>query len=283
MISNEMLKFGGDLLQKSILHLFNIILKSGTYPKNWKTSLITPIHKSLDINNPANYRGVAVADCISKLFCKILNNRIIQYLKNKNFWRPNQNGFMEERRTDDNVMILHTLFQKYIKNKKQRVFPGRSQKDLTAILHELNSILAALVLEFFSQFPSVLVISTSMIIADFSQHFSNISFRPSTRCHLEIFDRPKGLLRKELEDNGFGRLIFGKLCLLLGSRLVGSVQHTLSILMHSLTESSGCRASLGVLHHLVGFHWLDIPRVVNSGLQNSIFAELAIIGILMNL
>ncbi len=56
-----------------------------------------------------------MADCISNLFCKILNECILTFLKDKGFWKPNQNGFMEKRRTDDNVMILHT-FPKVCKN-----------------------------------------------------------------------------------------------------------------------------------------------------------------------
>ena len=63
-------------------------------------SIITPIHKSSDINDPNKYRGVAVADCLNKIFCKILNNRIISYLEEKGFWKHDQNGFKEKRKTD---------------------------------------------------------------------------------------------------------------------------------------------------------------------------------------
>ncbi len=66
--------------------------------------------------------GGAMADCISKLFCKILNECILTFLKDKGFWKPNQNDFMEKRRTDDNVMILHTLFLKYVKIKKVKLY-----------------------------------------------------------------------------------------------------------------------------------------------------------------
>ncbi len=54
------------------------------YPEKWKTS-ITPIHKALNINDPTNYRGTPVMDCISNIFCKILNDRIKEYLNNNNF------------------------------------------------------------------------------------------------------------------------------------------------------------------------------------------------------
>ncbi len=65
---------------------------------------------------------MAVADSMSTIFCKILNDRIIEFIKTKNCWSPNQNGFMEKCRTDDNIMILHTLFQKYVKNKKVKLY-----------------------------------------------------------------------------------------------------------------------------------------------------------------
>ena len=65
LILNVMLKVSKDILVKPIYTLFNKILSSGKYPKNWDTSIITTIFKSghsSDIN--------------SKLFTKILNNRI---------------------------------------------------------------------------------------------------------------------------------------------------------------------------------------------------------------
>ena len=122
MIYNELIKFGGDLFHNALLHLYNHILSSGLYPHNWKLSIITPIHKKSDIHDPSNYRGIAVADCMSKLFCKILNERLINFLKLKNIWSINQNGFMEKRRTDDNIFILHTLFQKYVSIGKGKLY-----------------------------------------------------------------------------------------------------------------------------------------------------------------
>ena len=59
---------------------------------------------------------------MSKLFCKIVKDRVTKHLTNNKFWKINQNGFMEKRRTDDNIMIVHTLFQKYVKEKKQKLY-----------------------------------------------------------------------------------------------------------------------------------------------------------------
>ena len=72
LICNEMLKYGGESLHLAILALFNSILRDGKYPDKWKDSFITHIHKGSDIHKAENYRGVAVADCISKIFCSIM-------------------------------------------------------------------------------------------------------------------------------------------------------------------------------------------------------------------
>ena len=90
-----MLKVGKDTLVKPIHILFNKILSSGEYPKNWDTSIITPIFKggySSDINN---FRGIAVSSCISKLFTKVLNNRICDFCNENSVFSTNQYGFME--------------------------------------------------------------------------------------------------------------------------------------------------------------------------------------------
>ena len=51
-----------------------------------------------------------------------MNGRIVKHLEEQNFWKDNQNGFREGRRTKDNIMIIKTLFEKYIKKNKQRLF-----------------------------------------------------------------------------------------------------------------------------------------------------------------
>lgn len=121
-IPNEMIKSGGKCLNRALKLLFNCILKSASYPKLWRYSIITPIHKTSDPQDPSNYRGIAVADCMSKLFNSILNERIYEFFQTNGLWAPNQNGFMKKRRTEDNLFILHTLFQKYVKAKRQRLY-----------------------------------------------------------------------------------------------------------------------------------------------------------------
>jgi len=121
-ICNEILKCKSVQLKMSLLHVFNTILLNGTYPKQWMFSIITPIHKNGDKNNPENYRGIAVSDNTNKIFMKIIFNRMYNYMTNKGYWSKNQNGFMKGRRTEYNLFILHTIFQKYVKLGKGKIY-----------------------------------------------------------------------------------------------------------------------------------------------------------------
>ena len=122
MISNEMLKYGGQGLKEAVRHLFNLILDAGEYPKQWRKSIITPIFKCGSRMDPTNYRGVAVSDSMGKLFSKLLNTRISDYMHKNGLWRPDQNGFMSKMRTEDNIFILHTIFQQLVKKEKKKVY-----------------------------------------------------------------------------------------------------------------------------------------------------------------
>ncbi len=121
-VRNEMIKKGGDCLHRTLNILFNRILASGVYPLAWQKSTITPIYKSLDPNNPTNYRGVAVSDTLSKLFTYIMNERLYNYFVEKGIWSKNQNGFMKKKRCEDNIFIINTMYQKYVKQGRKRLY-----------------------------------------------------------------------------------------------------------------------------------------------------------------
>ena len=71
LILNDMLKAGQTALIGCINKLFNLIFAHSTYPKLWCEGYCIPIHKSGDINNPENNRGIAINSSIGKLFSLI--------------------------------------------------------------------------------------------------------------------------------------------------------------------------------------------------------------------
>ena len=57
--------------------LFLVIWREETVPKQWREGLI---FKKGDREDPGNYRGITLLSVVGKVFCKILNNRLVQCL-----------------------------------------------------------------------------------------------------------------------------------------------------------------------------------------------------------
>ena len=79
-IRNEMIKASINVLMSVYYKLFNAVLNACSMPQTWCVSLITPICKSGGRSDPSNYRRICVSSCLGKLFCSILNQRLLEYM-----------------------------------------------------------------------------------------------------------------------------------------------------------------------------------------------------------
>ena len=79
--------------------------------------LIVNIFKKGDREDPANYRGITLLSVVGKVFCKILNNRLVQCLDKEGALHEGQAGFRINRSCMDNVYTLNEIVQ------------GRSRED----------------------------------------------------------------------------------------------------------------------------------------------------------
>ena len=107
---------------KNYLTQFSSILNQGTMPQTWCGGLITPIYKSRGRSDPANYRGICVSSCLGKLFCSILNQRLLEYIVSLNILHNSQIGFLPNNRTADHVFTLRTLIDKYVHNHNEKIY-----------------------------------------------------------------------------------------------------------------------------------------------------------------
>jgi hypothetical protein len=98
--------------------IFNLILKSGKYPSTWRENFIKPLFKGGSTSDPSCYRGIAISSCLSKLFTRIIFNRLEKYLENNNIICPEQIGFKRGARTSDHIFTLKSLIDKFFKNNK---------------------------------------------------------------------------------------------------------------------------------------------------------------------
>ena len=119
-IKNEMIKASLQEMMPAYLKLFNLILTSGRMPDTWCRGLITPIYKSGGRNEPSNYRGICVSSCLGKLFCSILNQRLLEHVNSLNILHNSQIGFLPKNRTADHVLTLRTLVDKYVHHHNEK-------------------------------------------------------------------------------------------------------------------------------------------------------------------
>ena len=121
-ISNEVIKHGLDILAVPLLMLYNKVISFGSFPKIWSDGIIVPLHKKDDKLDTNNYRGIIISSCLGKLLLRIITKRIDGYMTTSGLWSINQCGFKSDHRTEDSLFLIRSLFEKYVKNMKKKVY-----------------------------------------------------------------------------------------------------------------------------------------------------------------
>ena len=65
-----------------LAELFNMCLKESCFPDCWKVSSVVPVIKNVGEKSAAkNYHPVSLLSVVSKVFEKLVNNRIVDHLE----------------------------------------------------------------------------------------------------------------------------------------------------------------------------------------------------------
>ncbi len=60
--------------------------------------------------------------CVGKLFCSILNKRLVMFFENKGNGTKSQIGFTKNCRTSDHILTLKTLIDKYTQGSTKKLY-----------------------------------------------------------------------------------------------------------------------------------------------------------------
>jgi hypothetical protein len=115
----EFFKFAALHMMPFLAKLFNKLYATGTYPKTWSEAIIHPIHKKGDIDVPDNYRGISLLNIISKIYSRILNKRLIDWLVQNNKIHESQAGFRKGYCTVDHIFTLSAIVNKKLSYHKR--------------------------------------------------------------------------------------------------------------------------------------------------------------------
>ena len=116
---SELLKYGGVGMVKMLGKLYALIWKEECVPMKWREGLIVSLFKKGDKEDPGNYRGFTLLSVVGKVFCKILNDRLVQYLDKSSKIHEGQAGFRAGRYCIDNIFTLNELIQGRLKEGKK--------------------------------------------------------------------------------------------------------------------------------------------------------------------
>ena len=90
-----------------LAELFNKRLKESCFPDCWKVSSVVPVFKNVGERSTAkNYRPVSLLSVVSKVFEKLVNNRIVDHLEKCGHFSDFQYGFRSSRSTADLLTVV---------------------------------------------------------------------------------------------------------------------------------------------------------------------------------
>ena len=136
-IVGELLKYGGSGMVDLLEQLFSVIWQEEIVSRQSRDGLIVNIFKKGDREDPGNYRGITLLSVVGKVFCKILNNKLVQCLDKEGALHERQAGFRLNRGCMDNVYTLNEIVQGRLReDKKTFAFFLDIQKAYDTVWHD---------------------------------------------------------------------------------------------------------------------------------------------------
>ena len=113
-ISTKFVKIACTALEGTLSLIFNNSIKEGIFPDAMKLAKVIPIHKGDSRYVVSNYRPISLLPILSKIFEKIMYNRLIEFIDKNNILIPNQFGFQKNKSTEMAVnAIINNIINSY--------------------------------------------------------------------------------------------------------------------------------------------------------------------------
>ena len=74
--------------------MFNLFLREGTVPHEWKHANVVPIFKKGNRCKAENYRPVRLTTLVCKLIESLLRDHMVDFLQRHNLLKDTQHGFL---------------------------------------------------------------------------------------------------------------------------------------------------------------------------------------------
>ena len=116
-INSIFIKKMQNQLSLPITILVNQSLATGIFPEKLKIAKIIPLYKKNDDDKMSNYRPISLLPVFSKIFEKVVQNQLYNYLSTNNLLFESQHGFRENYSTETATIELVDYLKLQIDNK----------------------------------------------------------------------------------------------------------------------------------------------------------------------
>ena len=113
-ISVNMIKLCGESLILPLNLIFNNILRTAKFPKQWKRANVTPVHKKESKQLVKNYRPISLLPIFAKMFEKIIFKHLYNHLIQNELITSNQSGFRPgDSVTNQLILLVHEILKNF--------------------------------------------------------------------------------------------------------------------------------------------------------------------------
>lgn len=102
--------------------LFNRIMDTEIIPEEWSKVILIMLHKKGPIQDPSNYRSIALVNTITKVFTQILLARLVEWAEVGGVLPECQSGFRKGRGCMDNIYTLTAIIHLNVRFKGRSVY-----------------------------------------------------------------------------------------------------------------------------------------------------------------
>ena len=97
-----------------LARVFNLSLKEGVVPFEWKEANIIPLFKKGSRNKSENYRPVSLTSVICKLLERLIKDHMVHFLVKHKLFNSSQHGFLNARSCLTNMLCFLEEITKWI-------------------------------------------------------------------------------------------------------------------------------------------------------------------------
>ena len=106
-ITYGLLKICPDILFEKLIEILNFCMLIGYFPKQWKDAKVIMLQKpGKDHTTPKNYRPISLLPAISKVFERLICERLVEFLEDNKLLNNYQAGYRKGRSTQEHIFRL---------------------------------------------------------------------------------------------------------------------------------------------------------------------------------